>query len=160
MKHPHFTEEERVVEKMKELKTEGKISNTLFEEMVVKGLHTQPGRLYGLAKVHKQVIPTRPVLSMPGSVYHPIAEKVTGWLNVVEECQIETSTKKIMDSLKTVKLEEDEVIVSFDVTSLYTNFPRREAIDVCTDLLYSGKYILPPVDKQMLKICWNFALAT
>ena len=53
-KHPHFTEEERVVEKMKELKTEGKISKTLFEEMVpVKGLHTQPARLYGLAKVHK-----------------------------------------------------------------------------------------------------------
>ena len=46
-----------------------------------------------------------------------------------------------MDSLKTVKLEEDDVI------------------DVCTDLLYSGKYKLPPVDKQMLKICWNFALA-
>ena len=57
------------MEKMKELKTEGKISTTLFEEMVpVKGLHTQPARLYGLAKVHKQVIPTRPVLSMPGGV--------------------------------------------------------------------------------------------
>ena len=53
-KHPHCTEEERVVEKMKELKTEGKISKTLFEEMVpVKGLHTQPARFYGLAKVHK-----------------------------------------------------------------------------------------------------------
>ena len=53
-KQVHFTEEERVVEKMKELKTEGKISKTLFEEMVpVKGLHTQPARLYGLAKVHK-----------------------------------------------------------------------------------------------------------
>jgi len=41
-----------------------------------------------------------------------------GWLNVVKECQIETSTKKIMDSLKTVKLEEDEVIVSFDVLTV------------------------------------------
>ena len=56
-----------------------------------------------------------------------------------------------MDSLKTVKLEEDEVIVSFDVTSLYTNVPVREAIDVCADLLYSGKYELPPVDKQTFK---------
>ena len=64
-----------------------------------------------------------------------------------------------MNSLKIVKLEEDEVIVSFDVTSLYTNVPVREAIDVCADLLYFGKYELPPVDKQMLKICWDFALA-
>ena len=58
---------------------------------------------------------------MPGSVYHPIANEVTKWLNVVPECQINTSTKKIADSLKTVQLDSDEVIVSFDVSSLYTN---------------------------------------
>ena len=68
---------------------------------------------------------------MPGSVYHPIANLVTEWLNVVEECQINTSSKKIADSLKSVKLEEDEEIISFDVVSLYTNVPVQEAIDTC-----------------------------
>ena len=94
---------------------------------------------------------------MPGSVYHPIAEKVTGWLNVVKECQIETSTKKIMESLETIKLEEDEVIVSFDVSSLSTNVPVQDTIDVCADLLYSGKHELPPVSKdtfkELLRLC-------
>ena len=45
-------------------------------------------------------------------------------------------------------LDEDEELVSFDVTSLYTNVPVKESITVCADLLYSGNYKLPPIDKQ------------
>ena len=94
---------------------------------------------------------------MPGSVYHPIAEQVTEWLNVVPQCQINTSTQKIADKLATIKLEENEEIISFDIVSLYTNVPVEEAIEVCTDLLYSGEHQLPPVDKEtfkeLLKLC-------
>ena len=50
-----------------------------------------------------------------------------------------SSTKSVADSLKEVNLEEDEVIVSFDVSSLYTNVPVQEAIDTVADLLYSCK---------------------
>ena len=38
--------------------------------------------------------------------------------------------------------------MSFDVSSLYTNVPLKEAIEDCTELLYSGKYPKPPVDRQ------------
>ena len=31
---------------------------------------------------------------------------------------------------------------------MYTNVPVTEAIEVCTDLLYSGRYKQPPVDKE------------
>ena len=78
-------------------------------------------------------------------------------MKVVPECQINTSTKSVADSLREVKLEEDEVIVSFDVSSLYTNVPVQEAIDTVADLLYSGEHQLPPVDKatfkELLKLC-------
>ena len=151
-RHPWFTEESRVTNKLKELREQQKIDEPTYKKMNPKeGLPPQPPRLYGTAKVHKTDIPSRPVLSMPGSVYHPIAKVVTEWLNVVPECQINTSTKKIADSLKDVKLDEDEVMVSFDVSSLYTNVPVQEAIDVCADLLYSGDHQLPPVDKETFK---------
>ena len=39
-------------------------------------------------------------------------------------------------------------MISFDVSSLYTNVPVMEAIETCAELLYSGKYKLPPVDKE------------
>ena len=53
--------------------------------------------------------------------------------------------------LNTVTLDTDEQLISFDVTSLYTNVPVTEAIDVCTELLYSGKYPVPPVDKETFR---------
>ena len=34
------------------------------------------------------------------------------------------------------------------MTSLYTNVPLNEAIQDCTELLYSGRYHKPPVDRQ------------
>ena len=107
----------------------------------------RPARLYGLAKVHKTGVPVRPV-SMPGSCYYQTAEQVARWLSVVDECKINSSTEKISEKIKSATLEDDEELVSFDVVSLYTNVPVLETIQVCTDLLYSGKYKMSPVDKE------------
>lgn len=109
---------------------------------------SQPPRLYGLAKVHKADIPVRPVLSMPGSSYHKIGKQVAEWLSLVPECQINASTKSIAESLKDVHLEADEEMISFDVSSLYTNVPVHEAIKECADLLFSNKEKNPPVSKE------------
>ena len=88
----------------------------------------------------------RPVLSMPGSAYHKIGKQIAEWLSHVPECKINTSTKKICDSLKGTILKPEEELVSFDVKSLYTNVPVKEAIEYCADLLF-GKFSLP-VDKK------------
>ena len=50
--------------------------------------------------------------------------------------------------MKNLKLEDGEVLVSFDVVSLYTNVPVKEAIKEAADRLYSGEFDLPPVDKD------------
>ena len=39
-------------------------------------------------------------------------------------------------------LSEDECLISFDVTSLYTNVPVHEAIEVCCDLLFK-RFVMP-----------------
>ena len=61
---------------------------------------------------------------------------VCQWLSQVPECQIQCSTKTICDSLKKVKLDDGEILVSFDVSSLYTNVPVMETINRCADLLF------------------------
>ena len=132
----------------------------MYEKLRPTG--SQPARLYGLAKIHKPLIPMRPVVSMPGSSYHKIAKKVSKWLSVVEECSINTSTKEIVDSLPNITLPEGHELVSFDVCSLYTNVPVKEAIETCTDLLFSGKYPKPPVSKEtfkeLLEVCTSDVL--
>ena len=94
---------------------------------------------------------------MPGSAYYNIAKQTAEWLSVVNECCINTSSKSISDKLDEIVLKADHELVSFDIVSLYTNVPVLDAINVCADLLYSGEYKKPPVDKEtfieLLKIC-------
>ena len=143
-KHPVLKEEERIVSTLKALKDQGKISETLFNKLKPRG--SQPPRLYGLAKVHKNNIPMRPVLSMPGSAYHKIGVQIAEWLSTVPQCRINSSSKSVCDSLKSVQLEEHEELVSFDVSALYTNVPVVEAIDICADMLFDQSDL--PIDKD------------
>lgn len=148
-KNPILKEEQRITTLLEQLKKQNKISDKLFCRL--KPIGSQPPRLYGLAKIHKDNVPVRPVLSMPGSAYHNIAKIVTEWLSVVPECNINSSAKIISDQLSKIELADDEEMISFDVVSLYTNVPVGEAIDVCSDLLYSGNHKKPPVDKKTFK---------
>ena len=132
-KHPVLKEEERVCEVLNVLKRDGKISDELYTEL--KPVGSQPPRLYGLAKVHKENTPLRPIVSMPGSAYQNIAKKIASWLSLVPECGINTSTSSVVENLKT-GIKEDEILLSFDVTSLYTNVPVKESILYCADLLF------------------------
>lgn len=145
-KHPTLKEEERITDKLKKLKEQKRITESLLDKL--KPVGSQPPRLYGLAKVHKTDLPLRPVLSMPGTSYYRIAKQVADWLSVVKECQTNSSTQSISDSLKSIEMADDEELISFDVSSLYTNVPVQEAINHCADLLYSGRYKKPPVSKE------------
>ena len=148
-KHPVFKEEEKVIEKLKELHRTCEISDKMYEKFRPTG--SQAPRLYGQAKVHKTNVPLRPVLSMPGSAYHNIADQIAKWLKVVDECNIKTSSNDISENIGNIELDPDEEMISFDVTALYTNVPVKEAIEDCTELLYSGRYPKPPISKETFK---------
>ena len=144
-KNAIIKEEERIVNVLTQLKRDGKISESLFEEL--KPVGSQPPRLYGLAKVHKKDTPLRPIVSMPGSAYYKVAKKVADWLSFVPQCGINTSTEKVSRQLKDIELSDDETLISFDVTSLYTNVPVKESIKVCADLLFD-KVSIQGIDKD------------
>ena len=130
---------------LSDLKKKGKISDKLFSEL--KPVGSQAPRLYGLAKVHKVETPLRPIVSMPGSPYQRVAKQVAAWLSLVPECNINTSTDKVAKQLQSTVLSEDETLISFDVTSLYTNVPVKESIQICADLLFSRVH-MGDIDKE------------
>ena len=155
-KHPILKEEERVTNILKSLLDKGKLDKDLYEQIRPRG--SQPARLYGLAKVHKNNIPMRPVLSMPGSAYHKVALYVAKCLSIVPQCKINASTEQISNKLKEVILQEDEEIISYDVVSLYTNVPVLEAIEVCTDLLFNLPMDRrPKIDKETFTVLAKIA---
>ena len=100
-------EEEKVIETLKQLRKDNKISENLFNKL--KPIGSQPPRLYGLAKVHKNNTPLRPVVSMPGSPYHNVAKQVAQWLSLVPQCNINCSTKDVSDDLKNHVVDDDEL---------------------------------------------------
>ena len=116
----------------------------MFNQLKPRG--SQAPRLYGLAKVHKANTPVRPIVSFPGSAYHNVAKQVAYWLSLVPECKINSSTETVNKLIKNTQLNDDECLISFDVTSLYTNVPVKEAIEVCCDLQF--KHFDMPIDKE------------
>ena len=42
-----------------------------------------------------------------------------------------------MDKLKSIKLQDNEVLVSFDVSALFTSIPVNQALDVINQLIIS-----------------------
>ena len=143
-KNPIIKEQERVTAVLKEMKDDKRISDTLYEKLRPVG--SQPARLYGLAKVHKANTPMRPVLSMPGSAYAKIGKQVALWLSKVPECNINASTQLISDAIKNLTLPNTDELISFDVSSLYTNVPVMESINTCADLLFN-QYSIAGVSK-------------
>lgn len=138
-KHSVLKEEEFVVSVLKGMLKKNKINEDFFDKVKPSG--SQAPRLYGLAKVLIDKTPLRPVVSMPGSPYHIVANQVSEWLKVVKECNINASTKSVVETISNIKLSPEAEIYSFDVVSLYTNVPVREAIEVCVQKCYTQELI-------------------
>ena len=73
---------------------------------------------------------------MPGLPYK-LVEKITERLSVIPESKINCSSNQTVHNLRNVSLDHDEAVIYFDVTSLYTNVPVKEAaFEVAKKLLW------------------------
>ncbi|CAF1691132.1 unnamed protein product, partial [Adineta ricciae] len=69
---PTITEENRLIRKLRQLKERGFISESEYN--FCYPCESQPTRLYGLPKVHKDGVPLRPILSASGTFNFGIAQ--------------------------------------------------------------------------------------
>ncbi|BHF62135.1 hypothetical protein SprV_0100512100 [Sparganum proliferum] len=94
-------------------------------------------RFYGLPKVHKPGVPLRPIVSLRGTptfglskwLYHRLC-----FLIKDSEWTVK-SAKEFLARIRLLCVEADEVMVSFDVVSLFTSIPPDLAIDTLDGLL-------------------------
>ena len=133
----------------------GKIGEAIYNRIRPCG-SVRP-RMYGLPKIHKpEPIPLRPILSMVGSAHHELARWLTEILQPVLE---HYSEHVIADSFEFCKVLHGDVelggnafMCSFDVTSLFTNVPIIETIQICLDALYRCDGIeAPNIDEGLLR---------
>lgn len=84
-------------------------------------------KLYGLAKIHKEGVPFRPIVSSIGSATYKLSKLVGGILKF----GIGKSPRRVHNSeefklqIQNVVLPDNYVLVSLDVVSLFTNIDNR-----------------------------------
>jgi len=108
----------------------GWFDSKAIDEWTYKCLKCTNGNLprcYGLPKIHKRDVPLRIVVSSVGSPLYDVANFLHGILNT----SIKKPISHVKDSwyfvsyIKEKSILPHEILVSFDVTSLFTNLPRE-----------------------------------
>ena len=108
-----------------------------FEKLIPVG--SKPGKLYGMAKVHMDQVPLRPVVSMVGTPEYNLAKYLDQLIKpYIPDTYLLRSTDDFMKRLKQFSINSHNIVVSFDVISLFTNVPLAETIEpIIIDRFYS-----------------------
>lgn len=119
------------------------ISDSNLDEKLKKKLlpscETVP-RIYGLPKIHKEGVPLRPIVNTIGSPTYELAKYVAKILKplVGNTDSFIKDSQDFVNLIKNERLEHDDILVSFDVVSLFTKIPLDEAIQVIKDITDPG----------------------
>ena len=124
----------------------------------IRSTELQRTRMYGLPKTHKEDTPFRSILSMTGSSHFELGNWLAGLLLPVLK---RFSSHSISDSftfaktMQNLDIDPNVFTCSFDVSSLFTNFPFDETIKICSDALYDDSdlqtLILKDVFVELMK---------
>ena len=117
-----------------------------------------PTAWYGLAKVHNDETPLRPVLSLPGSSYENLNKMLAKFFDNIDGANLETNTKEARETIENIALDLDETIISLDEKSLYTNVPLEEATETALQKLYSQESP-PEIQRTTMKKLLNMAVS-
>lgn len=80
---------------------------------------------YGQPKIHKPDIPLRPIVAFCGSSTYNLAKELSKRLRplTLKSHHMLKNSKDFIEKIKDVYIEHDEIMVSFDVKSLFTCIP-------------------------------------
>jgi hypothetical protein len=130
----------------------GGIEEAAYWKLFPQG--SQPGRLYGNAKVHKPVVngvpKFRPILSAIGTTSYKLAKFLVPLLK-----PLETNEYVVKDSFafatEVRKFNPILTMASMDIESLFTNLPLTETIDICCDELFKSADTVSGMNKREFK---------
>ena len=116
---------------------------------------------YGLPKVHKANVPLRPIVAAQGSVTYQLAKFLSSILGplIGKSNHHIVNSEDFIQSIKHLRVSRNEILVSFDVESLFSSVPVNESVKLTHDLLLSDDTLsdrtaLPPIEIiKLLEFC-------
>ncbi|XP_046395470.1 uncharacterized protein LOC124162815 [Ischnura elegans] len=114
-------------------KTTELIKKTIVDTQLRRRITPQDPKtpvIYGLPKIHKEGTPLRPIISAIDSPTYQLARYIATslQLDVEKANSYAKNSTHFLDLIQNVKMEMDDILVSFDVVSLFTKILRGKAI--------------------------------
>ncbi|XP_057307323.1 uncharacterized protein LOC130645336 [Hydractinia symbiolongicarpus] len=125
--------------------------------------NTRMPLFYILPKIHKDGIPGRPIVSAVNSITENISEFLKLCLQPLlpKLKSYVKDTKHLIQRLQTIPAQNEHVLlVSADVSSLYTNFPHQEGVDACIHFIRKYRITLPSFtpNEHVIRTLFSFIL--
>ena len=120
---------DKICQTLTQMKNCKLITEKNFDYLDIKD--PKAGRFYLLPKIHKKQVPGRPICSSIGHPTCNISKFVDAHIKdyVLNTKSYVRDTQHFISRLKTVgTLPQNALLVTLDVSSLYTNIPNREGI--------------------------------
>jgi hypothetical protein len=107
-------------------------------------------RIYGLPKIHKEGVPLRPIVNTIGSPTYELARYVARILGplVGKKNSYIKDSRDFVELIKEEKIESKDILISFDMVSLFTKISLNEAIQVINE-------VADPQTSKLAEVCLN-----
>ncbi|XP_061389122.1 uncharacterized protein LOC133324293 [Musca vetustissima] len=129
-----------------------------WEKSKLTSISASAPDLYGLPKIHKENTPLRPIAASTNVPCYNLAQYVGKLLRtIISPTYNIKNCMDLKDKLNDIKLDKDDIMVSFDVVSLFTNIPIHLAIK---NILDKWKFLQEKtqIPKQTFLKILNFVL--
>ena len=131
--------ETKLQNKLRYLSNKGAVTRETYKRVSPCG--SKSGILYGLPKIHKQGVPIRPIISAIGTYTYKLSKYLDEIIKpiLVEDHFMAKDTFDFVNLISEQKLESHNYMVSFDVSSLFTNVPVTETIEIILNRCFVNK---------------------
>ena len=147
-----WNQELRVRNTLKELVNSKAITEQQYDRLAPSG--SRPGIMYGLSKVHKQLVDGFPKLRPILSAINTPTYKLAKFLVTIMEplTKNEYTVKDTFTFAHDIRSQNANVwMSSFDVDSLFTNIPLEETINICCNELFKSSPIVAGLTKTQFR---------